>query len=168
MKLERLVLLMAALAIFAAFFLPYMSLNTPMGTAEVSGISMVQSGLEMADVMEKPGGDTLLEFIGDYWAKAADFKDLGALIAILLTCLGPVFFGLYALGYLYRALAGKSYKRGIFFTLLFTAFSWAVFYFVGKNYGIELSFFSMAGPGYWVGAGGMLAAALSLFFSKDV
>ncbi len=182
MNLERITLTLAGLVGIAAFFLPFLHLQ-PEGigknlvNVDVSGYSYVMTILDAAEVQEYPEGRAMVEVLGELFenSKKVENKALWAGVMVVLT--GPIFFLLYSLGHLFRGIAGQSYKRGIFFTLLFTLFAWAVFFFLSDKSNIEFgsleigpkfNFFKMAGIGFWMSAGSVLVAAFSLFFSKNL
>ncbi len=167
MRLEQIILTLAGIAIIAALFLPYLTLQVAgQEVMTISGVSIAQSGLEKAEVIADLPGDSLVDFLWDTFNETTTTKERMSVIGLIFICLGPIIFALYALGYIFRGLRGKQYKRGIFFTLLFTAAAWLIFKFLGAQLGTEFSFFSMAGPGFWVAFGGMLAAAFSVFFER--
>ncbi len=173
MNLERIVLTLGGIAIIAAFFLPYLQFKKAFTEAykmevSISGMSMVQTGLEFAEVVPGNTGEGMLDFVKKGWKDSQNFQQLGALIGFIFVLIGPFIFLLYSLGYVFRGLTGRQYKRGIFFTIVYTGISWLTFYLLGNDLGISLNFFSMAGPGFWVAFGGMFAAAMSLFFSKSL
>jgi hypothetical protein len=187
MKLEQFVLTLGGIAIIVAFLLPYVTLNlNPTAwdvipseikindteikidnisaldsEVEVSGLSMTQSLLNKADVIEEGIDNGWLDWIWNAWQENASSNTQLKVAGLLFVLAGPFLFLLYALGYLFRGLTGKQYKRGVFTTLLFLGASWAIFKFL-----LGFNFFEMAGPGFWVAFGGMLLAAFSLFFER--
>lgn len=182
MNLERITLLLAGLVGIAAFFMPFLHLQ-PEGlgknlvNVDVSGYSYVMTVLDAADVQEYPEGRALLEVVGEFFENSQKIENKALWAGVMVVLTGPIFFLLYSLGHLFRGVAGQSYKRGIFFTLLFTAFAWAVFFFLSDKSNIEFgaleigpkfNFFKMAGLGFWMAAGSVLGAAFSLFFSKNL
>ncbi|MEM6631290.1 MAG: hypothetical protein AAF694_16525 [Bacteroidota bacterium] len=170
MKLERIVLLLGGLTILGSFILPYFELDSSLTTGDSSltltGVDIFQTILNQFGAMDFPGGVPLIEFAAEKWNTAEGFEGLG-LVAGLLAVMGiPLWFGSHALGYIFRALRGRQYSHGIFFSLLFLGFAWLMFYLWGGALGTSLNFFHMARIGFWVGFGGMLLAAFSLFFEN--
>jgi len=170
MKLEQIILTISGIAILAALFLPFIALPASMTGEEQSlqltGLGFVQTLLDQFDLTSYDDGEALMGMVSEKWEQAEDFRGLGLVIGLLLVLAGPVWFGLHALGYILRGLRGKQYGRGIFFAILFLVFSWLVFWLWGNATGIALNFFNQALMGFWIGFGGMILAAFSLFFEK--
>ncbi len=170
MKFEQIVLTLSGIAILAALFLPYIELSASITGEEqalqLTGVGFVQALLDQFGVISHDGGEALMDIVAEKWGQAEDFRGLGLVIGLLLVLAGPVWFGLYALGYILRGLQGKQYGRGIFFAMVFLGFSWLIFWLWGNATGISLNFFHQALWGFWIGFGGMILAALSLFFEK--
>lgn len=188
MKLEQFVLTLGGIAIIVAFFLPYLTLNlNPIAwdgvkteiklndeksikidgldglnrEVQVSGYSMTQTALNKADVIQEGIDNGWMDWIWNAWKENASGNAQLKVAGLAFVLAGPFIFLFYALFYVIKGLAGRQYKRGVFFTLLFLGASWAIFkYLLGFN------FFEMAGLGFWVAFGGMLAAAFSLFFER--
>jgi hypothetical protein len=154
--------------VIGASFLPYLSLEVAgQDVVQLSGYSMVETLLSKFEIIQEGIDSRWADMLWNSWMENADGTAKAGVAGFLLVMAGPFIFTLYALGYVFRGLAGKQYKRGIFFTLLFLGASWAIFYFLSKpTFGFEMSFFKAAGPGFWVAFGGMLAAAFSLFFER--
>lgn len=182
MNAERITLILAGLVGIAAFFLPFLHLK-PEGIgknlidAEISGYSYVMTVLDAAEVQEYPEGRAIMEVLGELFENSQKIENKALWAGVMLVLTGPIFFLLYSLGHLFRGISGSSYKRGIFFTFLFTAFAWGVFYWLSDKSNVEIldlevgpqfNFFKMAGLGFWMAAGAVLTAALSLFFSKNL
>lgn len=173
MRFEQFILILAALAIFAGFFLPTVSLPGELvdkggETISVSGWNLAQSALDQLDVMPQGSedGTALQAFLEDQWQQMEDFQGMGIIVGFLFVLCLPVFFVLHAVGYLFRGLAGKQYGRGIFFALLTMGLAWVAFRLMGNMVGTPLNFFRTADLGYWLGFGGMIGAAFSLFFES--
>ncbi len=176
MKLEKIVLILSGFAIIAAFFLPYLTLEVkptilgqeiPLENAQaqiqVSGFSMTQTVLNKTDVIKEGVDNGWADWLWNSWKENASENAQLKVAGLLFLLAGPFIFLIYALGYIIRGLAGKQYKHGVFTNLLYLAASWAICKFL-----LDLNFFSMAGLGYWVAFGGMMAAAFSLFFERGV
>lgn len=181
MKLEQFVLTLGGIAIIVAFLLPYMTLNlNPLAwegniteqvkiegldalnrKVEVSGLSMTETILNKAEVIEEGIDNGWVDWLWNAWTENASSNSQLKVAGLLFVLAGPFIFLFFALGYLFRGITGKQYKRGIFFTLVFLGASWAIFKFL-----LGFSFFEMAGLGFWVAFGGMLLAAFSLFFER--
>lgn len=174
MNLERIVLTLSGLAIVAAFFLPYMHIRlevaegVSIGEVTVSGLSIVQTGLDAAGVLPDASAKTLVDFLGKAWNGTENMQEIGLVTGLMFVMAGPFIFLLYSLGYLFRGLAGRQYKRGIFFTIAYTGIAWLVCWLLGRELEMSLNFFRMAGLGFWLAFGGMFAAAFSLFFAKNL
>lgn len=181
MNLERFVLFLGGALCIAAFFFPFVVLTIKPAvevqglsvevsqtvSVPVSGFEMVRAGIDIWQQKE-----SLSEYPGlsEAWAEAQKLlgaKQWGLLAGIGLVLLGPVLFGLYGLMYVLRSLFKRQYNNGIFPLLIYTGACWAFFFFAGKSLWVGNNFFSMAGLGYWLALGGMLAAAFSLFFEKS-
>jgi hypothetical protein len=182
MNLERIILTLAGAVGIAAFFFPFLRLQ-PDGLGEkvldipVSGYSYTLTALDAAEVYDYPEGKHLLEVVGELFQNSEKLENKALWAGVMLVLTGPIFFVLFSLGHFIRGLAGKPYKRGIFFALLFTGFAWLIFFLLsgksnvevlGHEIGLQFNFFKMAGLGFWMAAGSVLAAAFSLFFSKNL
>lgn len=189
MKLEQFVLTLGGIAIVVAFFLPYLTLNlNPTAwdgitqteikldddhkikiegidaldrKVAISGLSMTETALRKADLIEEGIDTGWMDWIWNAWTENATSNSQMKVAGLAFVLLGPFIFLLYALGYLFKGITGKQYKRGVFSTLLFLGASWAIFRFL-----LGFNFFDMAGLGFWVAFGGMLTAAFSLFFER--
>lgn len=170
MKLEKVVLFLGGAACLAAFFLPYLTF----AGQSVSGLSMVMATLDASGVVDQPGASTLLDGLLQIFGQFSSPKDYALLGMLAIVLFGPFMFAIFGLFYLVKSLIGKQYQRGIFLNLLFLGFAWLTFFLIGKYSSLQiiqllgdsLSFFQMAGPGFWVGFGGMILSAFSLFFGK--
>ena len=171
MNLERLVLILGGLLCLGGFFLPYLEVDMLGKTvASISGFDMTNAAVEVAQgPIDAPSGP-VMETLTEEWHAASDMSDLGKIIGAIFFILGPFFFALYGLSYVFKGLRGKPYKRGVFFTILFTAAAWLFFYFIGPEIGTiwGRNFFKLAGLGFWLSFAGMFVAAFSLFFSKNL
>lgn len=175
--LNRIFLIVAAIMGIGAFFLPYLSLDFGLGRFSVSGMSYVQVLIDtytdtQASETSSPLADKVYEGIYEIgikpWLHESTAMQKGLGLGLVLVLLGPFYFLLFSLGYLVRGIAGKRYKRGIIFNILFLGFSWAVFYFIGKeNKILDINFFWYADFGYWLAFAGMFVAAISDFFWKE-
>ena len=180
MKKDRVVLLIAGLLGIVAFFLPYFTfeksfLGVQVVNKSMSGYTYVRTVLDMLEIYSYDGGKVVVQLIEDLWNSAAGAKDylLASGAAFVLT--GPLIFLIFSISYVIKALKGKTYSRGIFFTLIYAGIAWLVFFFIsrdnttevlGQQIGIKLEFFKMASAGFWLAFSGMVLAALSLFFAK--
>ncbi|MDP5170702.1 MAG: hypothetical protein NWR72_10690 [Bacteroidia bacterium] len=171
MKLEKIVLLIGGLACVGAFFLPFITV----ASQPISGYTEVMTTLDYFDVVEYKNSEWAIDLFKNGFGNFADLKGYGLLAMLVVVLLGPLIFGLYGLSYIIKALAKRQYKRGVFVNLLFMGFAWLTFYLIqeqntvnvlGMEIGATLNFFKMAGIGYWLAFGGMMAAAFSLFFGK--
>lgn len=171
MNLERIVLILGGLLCIGGFFLPFIEIDVLGKTvASMSGYDMTAAGVEVAQgPVDAPPGP-VMRTLSEEWAAAGNFADLGKIIGAIFFILGPFFFAIYGLSYVIKGLMGKVYKRGVFFTILFTAGAWLFFYFIGPELGSlwGRNFFNMAGLGFWLPFAGMWVAAFSLFFSKNL
>jgi hypothetical protein len=175
--LHRTCLIVGALMGMGAFFLPYLSLNYTAGEFSVSGLKYVQMILEK--FMDLGAGKEDIALSGTISAvfyeigikpliSASAFSTKLAAVGFFAVLLGPFYFFLFSLGYLWRGIMGKQYQRGIIFNILFLVASWAVFYFLGKETKVfSINFFWYADFGYWLAFIGMFVAAFSDFFWKE-
>lgn len=176
--LQRLMLLIGGLLCVGAFFLPFLSLDYGVGKFHVSGLYYVQSGVDYLQPTPKEQSliaqteTKVYDFVYERLEKA--YKNKSSLeLNLYLLCigfvlLGPIFYALLGLGYLYRAAAGKSFQRGIIFNLLFLVFAAVIFYLFDKEVPLlNLGFFKLANVGYWVAFVGVFVAAFSDFFGKE-
>ncbi|WNJ18547.1 hypothetical protein [Pontibacter sp. G13] len=178
MKLEQKILLFAGILVIGAFFLPYLKLEKSFlifeVNAQVSGLSLTQSILDEAGVIEHKKGKVVSKLIREFLTNGDTWKDQSTALGLLVVFAGPILFLLHGLGYIFRGFSGRQYKRGIFFSILYSAASWGILKWISESNTakllgqeievINLSFFEMVGPGYWVAIAGMLIAAISLFF----
>ncbi len=171
MKIEKVVLLIGGLACIAGFFLPYLNF----GGQSISGFGETMTILDYFNLVEYQNGEWALELFSNNLDTIAGIQGYGLLIMLAIVLVGPLFFTIYGLSYIIKALAGKQYKRGVFVNLLFMGFAWLTFFLfqeqnsvnvLGMDLGANLNFFKMAGIGYWVMFSGMMIAAFSLFFGK--
>ncbi|MEO0474070.1 MAG: hypothetical protein AAF206_30960, partial [Bacteroidota bacterium] len=141
----------------------------------ISGYNYVRTALDYFQVIDYPGGRDMINLVQDLWGNAQQMENKGLILGGVVALLGPIFFLLYSLGHFFRGLAGKQYKRGIFFMLLFSGYSYLVMFLLnqktttevlGQEIGIKLSFLEVAGPGFWVAVGAIFLAAISVFFEK--
>ncbi|GAB4422556.1 MAG: hypothetical protein OHK0039_38650 [Bacteroidia bacterium] len=181
MKLEQTILTLAGVAGIAAAFLPFVHyepqmLGVQLGETQVSGYTFVRALLDEFGVLPFEEGRVAMEAFQQGWSHAGGIKGYAQLSGLVLILAAPLIFVLYSIGYVVRGLAGKQYKRGIWFNLVFPGLAWAILYWISKDHsvtilnqeiGLKLNFFSMAGLGYWVAFGAMMAAAFSLFFEKS-
>lgn len=177
---QRSFLLLGGLMCIAAFFLPYFNINYGLGKYQVSGLYYVQTAIEYFQPSDaNPTGitkvedkayDMMYDTVLKAWDKKSTVKLKGMLIAGIIVAMGPFYFLLFGLGYLFRGVLGKVYKRGMIFNILFLGLSYAVFYFINKEVAIpfvSFSFFSIASFGYWIAFAGMFVAAFSDFLGKE-
>ncbi len=170
MKLEKVVLFLGGAACLAAFFLPYLTF----AGQSVSGLSLVMASLDAAGVVDQPGGSTVVDGLLQVFNQFNSVKDYALLAMLVVVLFGPFMFAIFGLFYVVKSMIGKQYQRGIFLNLLYLGFSWLTFFLIAKYSSLQvihmlgdsLSFFQIAGPGFWVGFGGMILAAFSLFFGK--
>ena len=172
MKLERIVLLFSGLVILGSSLLPYFDLGSHFTESESSslaftGVEIVQTVLNQFDVLAFDKGEGLMNFLADKWNQAEGFEGLGLVVGLILVLGAPLWFGLHALGYVFRALRGRQYSHGIFFSLLFLGFGWLIFWLWGSVLEVDANFFYSTRIGFWVGFGGMILAAFSLFFENS-
>ncbi len=180
MNLERLMLIIAGLAGVGAFFLPFLNieqsfLGIKLVESSISGYSYTLAWLDYFDLYKSELGGQMLEALTQLWENASEIKAKAQLAGIFLIITAPVIYALYSLGYLIKGLIGKSFKRGIWFNLLFMPAAWGILYWISKDYstqilgqevGLDLNFFSMAGPGYWLAFAAVFIAGFSLLFEK--
>lgn len=175
--LHRTFLIVGALLGIGAFFLPYLSLDYGIGKFSVSGLKYTQMVLEnFADLGAGKEDIALSDKIYSVfyemgvkpWVSQSSLSTKLGGIGFFAVLMGPFYFFLFSLGYLWRGIMGKQYKRGIIFNILFLIFSWAIFYFIGKeNKVFNINFFWFADFGYWLAFVGMFVAAFSDFFWKE-
>jgi hypothetical protein len=180
MRLEQLMLVIAGLMGLGAFFLPFLHIEQSFMGAKlmevvVSGYSYTTAWLDYFDLYQTGHGKAIIEWLTGLWENASGLKGYAQLAGLFMVLTGPVWYALFSLGYLFRGLTGRSFKRGILFNFLFMALSWAVFFWIsqdkrtvilGQEIGLDLNFFSMAGPGYWVAFVAVFVAGFSLLFEK--
>lgn len=178
MKLDRIFLLLAALGGLGSIFLPFFNSDYLLDKQmEVSAYNYGQVIAHETGNMDYPESTG---FWNGTWnlsksiTTPADYATVGGVLYVLAL---PVLFIFFFLSYLFKALRGKQYSNGIFITLLSLGIAWAAFYFLSPAsahalFGVEtegsLNFFAIAGPGFWLAFGSMIAAAFSLFFAKNL
>ncbi|MEL6673974.1 MAG: hypothetical protein AAFR61_17355 [Bacteroidota bacterium] len=178
MKLDRIFLILSGLLCVAAAFFPFFHSSYLLdGHMSPSGYNYVMATLGQFGVVSFEQGTSLPDMIWNLFNSASQPMDYLMLAGLGLVLAGPVIFALYGLGYILRGLRGKQYRNGIFFAILFLGLSWATLYFLspemvstlfGGDRDTPINFFGLAGLGYWMGFGGMIAAAFSLFFAKNL
>lgn len=178
MKLDRIFLLLAAFAGLGSLFLPFF--NNDYLLDQKMQVSAYNYGQVIADATGAIPYEESNGFWNSTWnltksiQEPLDYATVGGVFLVLAL---PVIFLLFFLGYIIKALRGKQYANGIFLTLLSLGIAWASFHFLSPTsaqalFGTEietpLNFFSIAGTGFWLAFGSMVAAAFSLFFSKNL
>lgn len=174
---QRILLILGGLLCIGAFFLPYFSINYGLGKWNASGLYYSQTLYEyfqaptgnanLLTKAEDKAFDIIYDAAKNAWEKKSTLQFQGLSIVAVIVALGPFYFFLFGLGYVYRGLFGKVYKRGIIFNLLFLGLSWTVFHFLSQEVPlIDISFFGIASFGYWIAFAGMFVAAISDFFGK--
>lgn len=178
MKAEQSMLTLAGIAGIAAFFLPYIQfeqsiLGISLVDTYVSGLTYTRSALDATGVLPYEGGRTFVALLQELWTNAQSWQDYGTVAGLLVVISGPIFYLLYSLGYLFRGLFGKQYKRGIFFNFIYMGASWGICKWItathstevlGKQLGLNLNFFANAGLGYWIAFAAVIVAGFSLLF----
>ena len=178
MKLDRTVLILSGLTGVAAFFLPFINHDYLLGgEMAASGYNYVMTSLDASGTLSFEEGRNIWSLFQEYIQSAGSPADYAAIAGTLFTLAGPLIFLIFSLGYIFRALRGKQYRNGIFLSLLFLGIAWASFHFLGTSPAQTLfpdapegtlNFFGMAGLGFWLAFGSMIAAAFSLFFAKKL
>lgn len=175
---QRALLFLGAVLCIGAFFLPYMTIDYVVGKASFGGYNFIDYGLSyfqassgdksMMDKVEDFGYDFFIEKVIEPWISKGTPADQGLVFGLFLVLIGPFFYLLLGLGYLYRSVAGKPFKRGIFFNLLYFGFSWLILFFISnKIKPISIDFFHIASFGYWIAFAGVFIAAFSDFAGKE-
>lgn len=173
MRTEQLLLIIAGLAGIAAFFFPFIHfpditiLGAELRDMTISGHGLIMGILDRFDLVQSASGSHIIGNILDLWQSSTSIQQYLVFIGIMLFVIGPLIFLLYCLGYLFRGLRGKSYKRGIFTALLYMGLGWLAFYLAGSEDGLALNFFNQVGIGFWIAWGAVVLAALSVFFEKN-
>lgn len=175
---QRALLLLGAILCIGAFFLPYMSIDYIVGKAVFGGYNFIDYGLSysqastgsptMVDKVEDFGYDFFVEKIIEPWIAKGTPADKALLLGLFFVIIGPIFYLLFGLGYLWRGIVGKPFKRGIIFNLLYFGFSWLILFFIsGKLKPLSLDFFYVADFGYWLAFAGVFVAAFSDFLGSE-
>ena len=173
-------LILAGLMGLGAFFLPYLHfeqsfLGVTLIETTFTGYNFVLGWLDYFDLYQSEAGSQMLDALTRLWENATEMKAKAQIGGIIFVLAAPLIYALYSIGYLVRGLIGKSFKRGIWFNLLFLPAAWALFYWISQDYsteilgrevGLKLNFFSMAGIGYWLAFAGVFVAGFSLLFEK--
>jgi len=181
MRVEQIILLLAGLLILGSFFLPFLSYDVPgVGQTTLSGYTLTRTLLDEADVLEYEDKKLTSEMFQKLFEEAGNWKDYLAIGGMAFVFLGPIFYLLFGLGYAFRAFIGKSYKRGIWFNFLFLGLAWLAFWWTGQvltekvsfvkkffDTEISLSFFEVAGLGFWLSFAAIIIAGFSLIFEKQ-
>lgn len=179
MNLERLMLILAGLAIIAACFLPFYLLELNVFDITLSKLTLnteqyVRAGLDAAQIGEGGEGNgsagKLIDILGQELKNAAKWQDYAALAGIVFVLLGPIFYLLYGLGYLFRGLAGKQFKHGIFFNILYPIASFGILYWISTNnlLNLDVGFLNIANVGFWISFAAIWVAGFSLLFAKKI
>lgn len=180
MRLEQIMLIIAGLAGLGAFFLPFLHfeqnlLGIKIAEATVSGYSYTTAWLDYFDLYQTEHGKAIIDLITNLWENISEPKGYVQMAGLFIVLTGPVFYLLLSLGYLFRGLTGRSFKRGVMFNLFFLALGWGIFFWIsqdkstqilGKEVGLDFNFFAMAGPGFWVAFAAVFVAGFSLLFEK--
>jgi hypothetical protein len=164
---QRALLLAAGMVGIIAFFLPFIHfVEVLFVNIHYSGWSLVEAGLDAADIGKFPRGRKLLNFLIEQWQSNQSLIDYIGFVGLLYILLGPLYFLYYALRYLLAALRNRDFPHGLVFLLTFTAFAWVGFYFGGQEYHVKINFFNRAGLGFWLVAVSVVMAFLSRFARK--
>ncbi|MCI4670166.1 MAG: hypothetical protein MRZ79_18665 [Bacteroidia bacterium] len=188
MRIEQIMLLAAGLMIAGAFFLPFLTYEFPViGETQLSGYSITRTILDEAGVSPYEDKKLTSDFFTDLIKENTTWKEYLSIFGMLFTILGPFFYLLFGLGYLFKSFLGKSYKRGIWFNLLFLAIGWASFWWTSQlitekinnsvanikildkliNPEVSVNFFQAAGVGFWLCFAAIFIAGFSLIFEKQ-
>lgn len=181
MNLERIMLILAGLMGLGAFFLPFLHfeqqfLGVKLIETTFTGYNFVLGWLDYLDFYQSEMGAKVVEVLVRLWENATELKAKLQIAGLLFVLAAPVIYALYCLGYLFRGLMGWSFKRGIWFNLLFMPAAWGIFYWISQDYstqilgrdvGLQLNFFSMAGVGYWLAFAAVFIAGFSLIFEQN-
>jgi hypothetical protein len=182
MRLEQIMLVVAGLMGIGAFFLPFLQfeqsfLGLKLLDLSLSGWSYTQAWLDYFGLYQSKVGAEVIRTLIQLWESASELKGKAQLAGIFFVMTGPVIYLLYSLGYLIRGLLGRSFKRGILFNLLFMPLAWGLMYWLSQDHstslfddklkiGLDLNFFSLAGPGYWLAFAAVFVAGFSLLFER--
>ena len=173
-------LIVAGLMGLGAFFLPHLHfeqsfLGVQLVETTFTGYNFVLGWLDYFDLYQSEAGSRVIEVLTRLWENATEMKAKAQIAGILFVLAAPLIYALYSLGYLIRGLIGKSFKRGIWFNLLFLPAAWGLLYWISQDYstqilgrevGLQLNFFNMAGIGYWLAFAAVFVAGFSLLFEK--
>ncbi|MEO0897071.1 MAG: hypothetical protein AAFY71_11775 [Bacteroidota bacterium] len=185
MRLEQILLLLAGLVLVACFFLTFLNwepklMGMKVGETQYSGYAMTRTLLDEAEILEYEDTKLTSNMITELVEEANTWQDYSAIAGIVFVLLGPLFYLLLGLGYIVRAFRGKSYKRGIWFNLIFLGAGWGAFWWASKvvtdkaafvknalNTSIDVSFFEVASIGFWLAFAAVFVAGFSLIFEKQ-
>lgn len=164
---QRALLLAAGIIGIVAFFLPFIHfVEVLFVNIHYSGWSLIEAGLDAADIGKFPRGRKLLNFMIEQWQANQSLIDYVGFVGLLYILLGPIYFLYYAFAYLFAGLLNREFSRGLIHLLIFTAFAWIGFYFGGQEYHVKINFFNRAGIGFWLVCASVLMGFLSRFVRK--
>lgn len=172
LSLASRILLLAGLIGICSFFMPFIHfLNIRLFglnivDLSISGWRTILLLLNRIGLGSFGKGKKIWQLLTGMWESAENIVDYISALGFLFILMGPFFVLAFSLSYVYRSLKGKSYKRGLVFILIYTAFSWIAFVLTSREYHIKLNFFHQAGLGYWAGTTSILLAYTSKYISQ--
>ena len=148
-------LFLSGVAGIIAFFLPFFSINLLFTQIDVSGFTILKAILTAFNIIKSIDGQAFLEFMQRLLREPESLKAFIGISVILFMIIGPLAFFVKSIRFVF-AIAGEGYKTGARFAVVYTLICFAVFYLVGDEVGIPVSFFSITGIGYWLSIGAMI------------
>lgn len=188
MRIEQIMLFLAGAAIVGSFFLPFLHYEFPgIGETQLSGYSITRTILDESGVTDYEDKKLTTEFFKDLITENTNWEEYLSIGGMIFVMLGPFFYLLFGLGYLFKSFIGKSYKRGIWFNILFLGIGWATFWWTSQlfteklsgvvdkvkilkglvNPEVKVTFFEAAGVGFWICFAAVFVAGFSLIFEKQ-
>jgi len=132
-----------------AFFLPFFKLGFGI---KISGLTITKAILNLINISDFDDGERILNYVQTMYNTSDGFYAILGIIAIAIILLGPVIFGVGSLISLFKTISTKEGEGSdlMGFAIFYTILGWALFYFAGKEIGINLNFFSIVSVGYWL------------------
>ena len=147
----NIVRLVAGAAVVVAFFLPFFDF----GMFTVSGLEIGKSLVEMAG--SKSGGN-VFEFASSGFDNASG-EQIAAAIALMIIAIGPIIFAIHGIVHVVKSFDPLNPKgRGGGFAILYVIVAIVFFAVLGKEAGVRVSFFDVAGPGFYITIPAILVA----------
>jgi hypothetical protein len=158
---SRIMLAICALVGLYAFLIPFFEIFVKGHKTLISGLDVVQAGLNKTGFWNYGGGEKVVSYITEMLSSFHGPEKIFKLGGILLVTAGPAIFGLMFLMYLLSALRGRRYTSGFTFSIVYTVMSGVIFFVAGMEIGVKIIIFEHLASGYWITIIALFGAKMS-------